>query len=172
MDIWGGTYLVGNQIHEKLRIFKISLSWGKIPSWRSLADPVVLSTLPHFLALCFILNRARSSPLFAFYAAVIATSATLSIAWHAQHERKDWVFWADYALAMVWTITDFYVAFATRPSALSSVAVANTTVLVANWLTDHWARKGTLPYAQGHSAWHLLSCAKSMYVAYLLGQGK
>lgn len=143
-----------------------------VAKMRSLADPVVLSTLPHFLVLCFLLDRACSSPLFAAYAAIIAISATLSIVWHARHERKDWVFWADYTLAMAWTVMEFYVAFATRPTALSSVAISNTSVLVANWLTDHWAREGTLPYALGHSAWHLLSCAKSMYVAYLLGQAK
>jgi hypothetical protein len=145
---------------------------AKMPAlpWRAVADPVILSTLPHFLALCFVLGRARAgSALFAAYAAVIAASAALSIAWHAQHERKNWVFWADYALALAWTLMDFAVAYATQPGALPTVAIANATVLVANWLTDHWAREGTLPYATGHSAWHLLSCAKSIYVAHLLG---
>jgi len=138
---------------------------------RTLIDPVILSTLPHFLALYFVLGRARSSALFAAYAAIIAASATLSIAWHAQHERKNWIFIADYAFALVWTLGDFYVAFVAQPSALPTVAIANAAVLVANWLTDHWAREGTLSYARGHSAWHLLSCAKSIYVAYLLGRG-
>ena len=156
-----------------MHLFSCKMDPQNLPTYqprRGLTDPVILTTLPHLLALCFVLGKARGSSTFAAYAAIITASSLLSVAWHAQHERKTWVFWADYAFAMAWTLMDFYVAATTQPSALSTVAGANATVLVANWLTDHWARQGVLSYVRGHSLWHLFSCVKSLYVAYVLGR--
>jgi hypothetical protein len=37
---------------------------------------------------------------------VVIVSSTLSLLWHGQREKKNIIFWADYAFALAWIIFD------------------------------------------------------------------
>ena len=65
---------------------------------------------------------------------------------------------------------DFVVAFATAPlHVILTVAILNALVFASNHFTDHLGRIGAVPYEVGHAWWHLFSCLKSVFVAYLVG---
>lgn len=142
------------------------------PKFRAPHDNVLLSTIPHFFALLFIAGCQRGPlpGLYLAYAVIVGTSSLLSLVWHAQRERKNVWFWLDYTFALAWTVMDVLVAVATAPlHILLTVIFLNLVVLGTNQVADHLARKDFVQYEVGHSAWHLLSCAKSVFVAYLLG---
>lgn len=107
---------------------------------------IVLTTLPHFIALAF----AFTTP---WYASVVLLSSSLSVAWHVNYERKNWLYYADHLMAGVWCASDVYLL----PT--PSVVGLNAIVFLLNVLATTEAL---------HSWWHLLSASKSIYVAYLV----
>jgi hypothetical protein len=79
------------------------------PARRSMLEPVMLSTVPHFLSLLFVAgcyNGTHADSLWSAYTAVVIVSSTLSLLWHGQREKKNIIFWADYAFALAWIIFD------------------------------------------------------------------
>ena len=141
--------------------------------FRSFTDPVILSTIPHYLALLFVAGCQRGpllAGLYLAYAITIGISSTLSLIWHFQKERKNIFFYLDYAFALFWTIGDFVVAIATSPlHVILTMIFLNIIVLLTNQLGDYLALHKMIGYETGHAAWHLLSCAKAVFVAYLVG---
>ena len=140
--------------------------------WRSPTDPVILSTIPHFLSLMFVTgcDRGPLMDIYSTYTVIIAISSLLSLVWHFQKERKNIFFWLDYGFALAWTIMDLTVAISTAPvHVILTVAFLNIIVLLTNQLCDFLDRKGFVPYEFGHATWHLLSSTKSIFVAYLVG---
>ena len=143
------------------------------PTFRSPFEAIVVSTLPHFLPLVFVAGCGCGAPhalLYAAYSAVVATSSLLSIAWHVQAERENVLFLLDYLFAAAWTTLDIVVAFAVAPRhVVLTVIVLNALVFVCNKLADLLSNKGVVPYETGHAAWHVLSWAKAVFVAHLVG---
>jgi len=131
--------------------------------------PIVLTTLPHFLALIFVIGK--SEVCFIVYSVVVALSATASITWHIRHESRDWFLVVDYGLAFAWFIMDVVIA-STRTDVRTTllVCVLNLLVFGTNMGQSHFAGKGTAAYEWAHSVWHLLSCAKAIYIAFILGR--
>jgi hypothetical protein len=87
------------------------------------------------------------------------------VLWHRYGEPKSILFWLDYLVAFVWTVVDIALAVPTP------VILLNGLCLVTNQLADALARQGVMSYETGHTAWHLLSCVKSITVAALLHAG-
>lgn len=112
----------------------------------------VISTLPHYLALLF---TAKS----ALYSFVIFSSSSCSVYWHILGEPRNEVWILDYMLAYMWFIAEL--ALIPTEYALR-VTLLNFLVLVVN----KWADRSR-NYDLHHSIWHLLSAAKSIYVAWL-----
>ena len=128
---------------------------------RSFLDPIILSTLPHGLAILV--------PVGIGYSLLVALSTTLSVLWHRYGEPKSILFWLDYLVAFVWTVVD--IALALPTPVLLPVILLNGLCLVTNQLADALARQGLVSYETGHTAWHLLSCVKAITVAALLHAG-
>lgn len=112
---------------------------------------LVWSTLPHYAALWFVAGCGDPG-----YAGVVAVSSTLSWLWHLRREPRDALFWADYFFAVVWAVYDAYLY---KPT-----LVLNVIVLLANKLSD-----GAADYEKAHALWHLLSSAKTLWVANHVG---
>jgi len=146
------------------------------PQWRSLSDPIVVSTLPHLLASAAVVGSVLSPTchscpwLMVGYAATAAVSSVLSIVWHMSHERRSIVSWLDYAFAALWTAYDIVAAASVcTPTAVVLVAGLDAATFTANQATDWLAGRSIVPYETAHSYWHVLSCIKSVAVACLLG---
>lgn len=143
--------------------------------WRSFLDPVILSTLPHYLPIIFVAGcstpaNEKYPGIYEAYTATILISSTLSIIWHSHHERKNIWFWLDYLFAFIWTVFDFVLAILKAPlPSILTVFLLNGFVLITNQMGDYLDRKGLVPYQQAHSLWHIFSWVKATFVAYLVG---
>jgi hypothetical protein len=128
---------------------------------RYFSDPLILSTLPHFL-IC-VPALTISYP----YAIVIALSSTFSIMWHRHGEPMYTpLFYADYGFAGLWTAFDFYLAFQTY-SCLFTVLVLNLLALSTNCLPIK-----QIHYRSYHSLWHLFSAIKGLLVCAFISSGR
>jgi hypothetical protein len=116
---------------------------------------LIATTLPHFLVPYF-------SPLL-LYGAVSFTSSALSVAWHASDTPATSALGvADHIVAAAWGGLDVYMFYGT--DMFGPMIGLNATVIGLNWLCGLLDQKGRLPYWLGHSAWHLVSAAKSIYI--------
>jgi hypothetical protein len=140
---------------------------------RSPADPVLLSTAPHLLALAFIAGcpeKPGFPGMYLGYSLVVGASSVLSLLWHRQRERKNALFWLDYAFAYLWAAYDAAIAIIAAPvPSIITVFLLNGVCFATNMLGDWVARRGLVPYERAHSVWHLVNVTKSVFVAYLVG---
>lgn len=108
----------------------------------------------------------------AAYAAIIGASTAASTFWHAAGEPRagSWLYLVDYGLAGVWAVADLGLAARLHgdASCWGMVCVVNVLVCAVNHGVDAAAKRGWLCYDHGHSAWHVLSAAKAVLVAWLL----
>lgn len=112
----------------------------------------VISTLPHYLALLF----TGKSYLYSF---VVFSSSSCSVYWHILGEPRNEIWIMDYMLAYMWFIAEISL-IPTKYALL--VTCLNFGVLIANKWSDR-----SRNYDVHHSMWHILSAAKSIYVAWL-----
>ena len=137
--------------------------------WRSPTDPVILSTIPHFLSLLFV-TKCKLGQIMNIYAVIILISSLLSLVWHFQKEPKNIFFWLDYGFALVWVFIEFIVAILTAPIYfILTIAFFNIIILFTNKFVDFLDYNGFVSYEYGHTTWHLLSCLKSIFISYMLG---
>lgn len=129
--------------------------------------PVILSTLPHFVAIWFLLPLEGLAAL-QLYAGLIAASSCASVAWHVHGEPYGRLFWLDYGLATAWTVTDLVLAAEGGAQLFATVAYLNVLTVMTNKLSDWLAEKGVVSYEVGHTAWHVASWSKCWLVAWLL----
>jgi hypothetical protein len=125
---------------------------------RSLTDPVILSTVPHILAI--IPPLFEPTPLSLAYAALITSSTLLSILWHLYKEPSGPLFILDYGIATVWTTFDLALGFKNPV-----VILLNGICIGSNIYLEKYYRGS---YERWHSWWHLLNVGKSMLVSSLL----
>jgi hypothetical protein len=148
-------------------------AWLSMSNYRSLLDPIILSTVPHYLVvLLFIYNRKNYiRPVYYLgYTVTIAVSSTLSIMWHRNHEHKNWVFYADYLFAIIWTIYDIVGALLYSTNKyINIVVILNLSVCLINLLVDLLDKQKIISYKYGHTFWHIISITKSIYVVYIIG---
>lgn len=109
----------------------------------------VLSTIPHYIAALYAPNL--------LYAFIVYISSTLSIVWHLKKEPYGILCNLDYLFAALWIAVE--VLYTTN---LYVTICANVFVFAMNKVTDRLT-----PYDRYHSAWHILSVAKSIIVAKL-----
>ena len=105
---------------------------------------LVVSTLPHFLALYYSPD--------VYYSGVVTLSTLASIIWH--YEGSDLTLFCviDHLLATLWFFTDLYYSYNTIH--------INTIIILL-----HFVFSSTNEYTYTQSFWHLLSAIKAIYVA-------
>lgn len=116
----------------------------------------MLSILPQFAAAWI------SYPVSDTYAYVVVVSSSLSLAWHATHERYTTLFVADYLFAMIWTL--FELSFIDS-SFIGHVILLNAAVAFLNALTYSVSYYRIVSYDAAHTVWHIISSGKVVYVA-------
>jgi hypothetical protein len=147
----------------------MATSTVKLRNKRHFTDPILLSTLPHYLPLLFVVNCDRTQRFYLAYSIVVALSASLSLIWHGQREPHNWLFWLDYGMAFLWTMLDLFAAVTVCPNETVAIVGLNVCVCVAHVASDHMAKTGVVTYEWGHCCWHVMSSVKSTVVAYVIG---
>ena len=134
--------------------------------YRGFTEFIVWSTLPHYLAVAFVI--CPNDYLRLSYAIVMLINTTFSMLWHILREPENWIMYVDYILATIWTIMDIVIViFRSCPFVLVIVLVLNILVLTTNIITDALGRMGSVDYAVIHAYWHLFSAFKTIGISYL-----
>lgn len=121
---------------------------------------LVWTTLPHLAVL------ACAPPL--PYAAIVITSTLFSVSWHlAGGPATTLLGMLDHEVAFLWFLADCYY-LAGRHDLFVQMLFLNGATAVADIGVTWLDRSGAIPYDTGHSAWHLVSAAKSFYIATLI----
>ena len=126
---------------------------------RHLTHALILTTIPHVFSIYWAVDVHPT------YVGIIVASTCASVCWHMAHEpQRSIVFYIDYGLAGVWTITDIALAYFTHNiNTIIGVTILNAIALITNHI-----RIPSMTYETTHSIWHCISCLKASLVAYLL----
>ena len=112
-------------------------------------NPLVLSTLPHYLAIIYSKNIG--------YTVTILASSTLSVIWHGAGEPDGILMYLDYSLAVCWFLYELYLG---KNKGL--IILLNGIVFSLNRLISQEH------YILYHSVWHILSSMKVIYIAFVI----
>lgn len=126
---------------------------------RSVFEPIIISTLPHALAIYWAYQ------IMPFYAVLIGLSTIASVLWHVNHEPKNTLlFYIDYGLAGIWTLTDIILAIYTKNMiTLLLILFLNAIAMITNQI-----QLSGISYETTHTLWHCISWFKCSLVAYIL----
>ena len=126
---------------------------------------LIVTTLPHLIA-------AAQPGLPSLYVAIVVTSTALSVAWHASPSGASHAgaFTStlgrlDHAVAALWFAAVCYYLWPFASPYFAKTLYLNISVTVVSMVVSFLDEINILPYAVGHSAWHLLSAAKAITVA-------
>lgn len=123
-------------------------------SLRHVMNLLIATTLPHYIVL--LVGPTK------LYNSIVVCSATLSVAWHySDTSATSLLGTLDHLFALLWLLADCYYFWETR--FLQRMLLINGISFMAAQVAPH-----LMSYYVGHSIWHLLSVAKSVYLAYLL----
>ena len=136
-------------------------------------DKVIISTVPHFCPVVFLLCP---EPLYVVYATFIVISCALSIAWHAAGESKGLLMTFDYLFAALVPLMEFlawalYFRDVLDIWRIAVIVCLNLAILASNKVVDKYGvgPDRLFEYDAGHSIWHLFSAAKVTFCAWLVG---
>lgn len=117
---------------------------------------LIISTLPHYLVL--LVGPTK------LYNSVVFCSSTLSVLWHYSNTpASSFLGTLDHIFAFIWLATDYYYFKSTQ--LFQRMVVINALTFLANIYVSYLDRHHFMSYYMGHSLWHLLSVAKSIYLA-------
>lgn len=137
---------------------------------RPFLDLVVVSTLPHFFVVPFILDCAAVAaidPWLWWYAAAKLLAASLSVVWHMHREPRLLVR-ADRLIHLLGAVGEIGSAAYVGSLGEAFVAfLANVAVLALSVVADQAPRSH---YDVVHSAWHIVSSFKSAFLASWVAQ--
>jgi len=122
-----------------------------------------LTAALHYLAIIPVLLNTierRANRLTRIYIGTIVMATTASIIWHLNSESKDFLLILDYTLAALWFMVDYlWMKCLNQPIILE----LNINVIVLYVVSIFYAN-----YNAAHSAWHVISAAKCVYVSYII----
>jgi hypothetical protein len=113
---------------------------------RSLHDPIILTTLLHLGVLYHDTHI--------YYKYMVTISTILSVLWHLENEKSNYLFYLDYSGAVLWFFADIYYT-----NANTTVIFLNLFSFTANTICDRLSN-----YSKYHSFWHILNVIKSLAV--------
>ena len=120
---------------------------------------LIISTLPHYLVL--LVGPTK------LYNSVVFCSSTLSVLWHYSNTSADsFLGVLDHIFAAIWMATDYY--YFKNTQMLHTMFIVNAITFFANMYVSYLDKHRIMSYYVGHSLWHLLSAAKSIYLAHSL----
>jgi len=122
-------------------------------NYRELLDPILLSIFPHFITLYYTLNNF-------YYSSIVVLSSCSSILWHYNFENNYNYYLVDYLFAV--TLTAYEISYTNE---IITVFNCNMCMLFINKLTDVLSYYNILNYKTGHTFFHLLHSAKTIYIA-------
>jgi hypothetical protein len=124
-------------------------------------NPLVISTLPHYLAIYPVVSVYKTYT--SEYIHIILASSTLSIVYHVYKESNPLLTFLDYLVAFVWLAYDVKLSMDTKQ--WKQILFLNGLICTLNLSVTY-----TKNYVLFHSLWHLLSAAKCFYVSTLIKQ--
>jgi hypothetical protein len=124
-------------------------------------NPLVISTLPHYLAIYPVVSVYKTYT--SEYIHIILASSTLSIVYHVYEESNPLLTFLDYLVAFVWLAYDVKLSMDTKK--WKQILFLNGLICTLNLSVTY-----TKNYVLFHSLWHLLSAAKCFYVSTLIKQ--
>jgi hypothetical protein len=124
-------------------------------------NPLVISTLPHYLAIYPVVSVYKTYT--SEYIHIILASSTLSIVYHIYEESNPFLTFLDYLVAFVWLAYDLKLSMDTKQ--WKQILFLNGLICTLNLSVTY-----TKNYVLFHSLWHLLSAAKCFYVSTLIKQ--
>jgi len=128
--------------------------------------PVISSTFFHYVPYMWIWRT--EIPLLQFYAALIATSTTLSVLYHFYERKSDLLFRLNSLGTVLWILADLGIAsYLLNPLLLLFIIISNSVVWALHHLILIEVRLRHIDYESVFSRWHLLSAAKSTIVTLL-----
>lgn len=122
---------------------------------------LVLSTLPHYLAICPLFYVTSSTKKDKYnYMSLIIISASLSVLYHFSGES---IYFAipDYSFAALWCFYDLLLSFQNKNN-FYLILFLNLFIFILN------IRVVSLNYEMDHSVWHLFSAAKCFWVSRMI----
>ena len=120
---------------------------------------LIISTFPHYIVL--LVGPTK------LYNSVVFCSSTLSVLWHYSNTPvSSYLGILDHIFAFIWLATDYYYFKDTQY--LQRMIIINALTFFANIYVSYLDKHNVVPYHIGHSVWHLLSAAKSIYLAHSL----
>jgi len=128
---------------------------------------LAISTLPHYLTLApLLVNRNYNKEYNYIYSSIILYSTTLSFLWHLSNEENNVLFIMDYFGAFLWLLFEIgYSIHSKNESIIYKVFILNNIIYYLNKTCDFVPREH---YLVCHSAWHIISSIKCIYIAKLL----
>lgn len=124
---------------------------------------LVYSALLHYIPIVILMRSPQ--PAHIGYTAVISCSTTLSVVWHYLGEPDGALQYADYAMAILWSI---YTLYLIDTSHIPSYIFLELFVCSSHLLISLGTQEQPDNYKIWHTVWHILSALKSMYFAWLL----
>ena len=124
---------------------------------------LILSTIPHFCSLYFVISDK-------IYFTIIILSSSFSITWHYCNEPKNYIFYIDYLLGLIWSIYEIFIVMIYLNEFLFYSISLNLCVLLTNLITDEISRKNILSYQYSHTIFHIVSFFKTTYLAYKINK--
>jgi hypothetical protein len=126
-------------------------------------NSLVISTLPHYLAIIPIIWKFDISLIYTIYAYTIFLSSTFSVLYHNYDESNKVITFIDYMLAYLWFSEELLISYIyTNYTTLAKILLLNLFIFIWNInIPKH-------DYKRQHSIWHIFSALKAIYISYLL----
>jgi hypothetical protein len=122
---------------------------------RCINDLVIITTLPHYIALYFIYNDI-------YYSSIVILASSSSVLWHSKEDDK-YLYTIDHILAGFLTC---YEIINISDGNNKNVAIySNIFVLLIHKLMDLLTFYNFATYELSHSIYHLFSSCKTIYIA-------
>lgn len=119
---------------------------------------LLLSTLPHYLAIYPLFVRSNSN--IYNYISLIIISVNLSVLYHLSGESLYFAI-PDYCFAGIWFLYDLFLSFQNK-NTFYLILFLNLFIFYLNLSVDQ------MNYEVDHSVWHLLSAAKCVWVSRMI----
>ena len=122
---------------------------------RCINDLVIITTLPHYIALYFTLNNI-------YYSSILILASSSSVLWHSKEDDK-YLYIIDHTLAGC--LTCYEIMNSINGDNKNIAIYSNILVLTIHKLMDLLTFYNIITYEFSHSIYHLFSSCKTIYIA-------
>jgi hypothetical protein len=123
--------------------------------YRLFNDKIILSTIPHFIALFYTYKDL-------YYSIILMCATITSILWHKSRETSYRLLLLDYFFAG--SLTGYELCKGKEDDKYF-IFLLNIGILIFNKSMDYLAKYQILRYSKGHLIYHIISFSKTIYIA-------